>query len=684
MWPSASPGTGCGGGATSTPPGTGQQPTTGTPIDRNDWTAAAIANLGAGYAGVQGVWAGFDPGEHPSVAVYRSGAGAVRSALAINFPSPGKLGDAAELSVAGRPFKSLHLITNLEAGIERKFREIENFEFSIDLGGVDSFVMIAGEEDDFFDPSEPDWASTFIHEMFHRYQIMRFADDGGGQDIENYAFDAGNIAMAALEERALKEGLATDDAATREAALRRFAAIRMARLGADRRVVLDNEQERSEGTARYIEHRMAGRDTRFDYHEGNHGAELLEHPDALLGSGQSIKAYYAFLRFYATGSAILRALDLLGATGVDRAVEGGKFPAEVLIEHLGVERADVSRLVSEARAAYDPGNELPAAAARAAAAAAREGPVFEDAGGNARSEGYADAAARAGRIARAERILEAIGSGSITDADIALTGLPDPYSGVRRVTAERDRAGGIAVDVNGSDENEYGGGEVRAGSGAWNGIALTRTRDDGSDDTVVIYTDIDAPADKVPDSSYAWFGWWLNAPKANTAAHKVEAFAGGTGGHRVDAAAAIEGSASYRGVAAGVYATRTFAGGVQTDATAGRFTAVASLSAEFGDGNAAGSIDGTITRFVLDGTTPVGWRVVLDGDDDVTDGLLGTTEADFGDGLTDTEGGGAGRWQGAFYGAGATAADAPTTVVGTFGAATAAAGVKGGFGATKQ
>ena len=667
---------GCGG----TPP-----PATAPPIDRDDWTTTAIANLAIGYTSVRGVWTGFDPGEHPSVAVYRSKNGEIESVLAINFPTPEKLGDATALSVAGRPFESLHFITNLKADIKQKFRAIENFEFNLDLAGVDSFVLLAGGDDAFFDPSTPDWASTFIHEMFHRYQDMRFAEPQGAQDFENYAFDASNIEMAALEERALREGITTSDAATRETALRRFAAVRMARLAADTRVVLDNDQERGEGTARYLEHRLAGRDTRFDYHDGNYEEGLLDNPAAFLGGDESIKLYYAFFRFYGTGAAILRALDLLGVTGVDRAVQEGKSPAEVLIEYLGVEQTDVMRLVADARAAYDPLNELPAVAVRLAAQAAGEGPLFGDiAGGSAKREGYAGAAARADRIARADRLLEAIGRDVTSGVDGAPTGLPDPWSGVRSVTAERDFAGTITIDVNGGDENEYRGGEIEAGSGDWNGVTLTRIRDDGSNDVVVIYTDIEAPLDQTvegTDSSYAWFGWWLNEPRTNTAAHTVEAFAGGASGHRAEATAAVTGNASYRGVAAGVYATRTFTDGVQTDATTGRFTAVANLSAEFGDDNSAGSISGSISRFVLDGGTPVGWSVVLEGDDDVTDGLHGATEADFGDGPASTNGG-AGRWSGAFYGA--AAADAPETVAGTFAASAAHAGVKGGFGATRQ
>ena len=214
--------------------------------------------------------------------------------------------------------------------------------------------------------------------MFHRYQFARFGGRRGAQDIENYAFDADNIAMATLEERALKEAVTAGDRATREAAARRFAAIRSTRFLADRRVVLDHDQERFEGSARYLEHRMAGDDTRFRRHGGNYKAGLVGDPDALSQRRLGIKEYYAFVRFYATGAAVLRALDLLGAAGADRSVEGGESPADVLIEHLGVSQPDMPGLIADARAAYDPDNELPAAAERAAAAAAKEGPVFPE------------------------------------------------------------------------------------------------------------------------------------------------------------------------------------------------------------------------------------------------------------------------------------------------------------------
>ena len=345
---------------------------------QDDWTAAAIANLALGYSASLDVWPGHDPRGHPSVAVYKSGAGAVESALAINFPSPERLGDATGINVAGTPFASLHRIDQVSPAMVGIFAEIPYFEFNADLAGVDSFVMIAGGGDEFLSPAHVDWTAAFIHEMFHRYHVARFRGPLGDQDVENYAYTADNLELATLEERALAAAVTADDATARETAARRFAAIRLVRWQADPRVALDNDQERFEGTARYLEHRLAGDDTRFPYHGGNYDIDLLGDPDAVWELGETVKGYYGFGRFYGTGAAILRVLDLLGAVGVAEAVAEGQAPSDVLIEHLGVTPAEAPQLVADARAAYDPDNELPAASKRAAATALTEGPAFTD------------------------------------------------------------------------------------------------------------------------------------------------------------------------------------------------------------------------------------------------------------------------------------------------------------------
>ena len=64
------------------------------------------------------------------------------------------------------------------------------------------------------------------------------------------------------------------------------------------------------------------------------------------------------------------------------------------------------------------------------------------------------------------------------------------------MTAERNAAGMVTVDVNGDADDDYAGGETNAGSGAWNSVMMTKTNADDSNDMVVIYTDIEAPSDK--------------------------------------------------------------------------------------------------------------------------------------------------------------------------------------------
>ena len=394
----------------------------------------------------------------------------------------------------------------------------------------------------------------------------------------------------------------------------------------------------------------------------------------------------------------------------------------------------------------------------------------------------------AGRIARAGMVLASIGEAP--PGGINPNPMPTAGSSVTGVTAERDAAGMVTVDLNGDVDDDYAGGETNAGSSAWNNVTMTKTNAaDDSTDTVVVYTDIAAPADadfgteypsttnflagptgddakgnvkkarsdnfpsgasqslvystvsgnplsfrgtfddvpgvftcaavesctlmtdpkgvlmgsadgdtwgftpdapnsatvKKPAEAYTYFGWWLNKPVKADDAHMVEVFAGGVG----DAAmidGPIVGTARYMGPAAGKYATKTFVAGVQTDAAVGHFTATANLTAKFGNADDPGEgISGTVTGFELDDLTSVPWKVTLEEAMYNQANFAGTTEVDFGGGLTAADDDDpTGRWQGTFYGRAADAADAPSTVVGTFGAQTLNASLLGAFGATKQ
>ena len=90
-----------------------------------------------------------------------------------------------------------------------------------------------------------------------------------------------------------------------------------------------------------------------------------------------------------------------------------------------------------------------------------------------------------------------------------------------------------------------------------------------------------------------------------------QTFAGGTPEYTANYAP-IEGPATYKGAAAGVYVTKDVSAGLVTGANMGEFTAKATLEANFGDEMEAGNIDGSIHDFMdADGTAMAGWGVTL-------------------------------------------------------------------------
>lgn len=347
---------------------------TGAFVDRAQDTIERIA---PGYDGVAGVWKGYDPADHPVVLAVRDDADQVIGAVAINHPAPDALGAATALDIAGLPFTSAHAVTALTD--HDALQGVDPFDFAIELGGVDSFAMIAGGSDEFFDTTDLDYVSTLLHELFHRHQIKTFAVGDVGQDVEGYAYTPENLELAVLEERALLAALGAGSEAEMEMAARHFVALRSARLEADPRVALDGSQEIGEGTARWIEHAFASADSGHRYHDGNVGEDLLTD----LERSGGIKEWFGFGRFYSTGAAIIELLHRLDVADIESRIGANQSPAELLTEHLGVEPGDVPDLVAAARAAHDPEGELAEAAVAAAERAADEPPVFDDLPGDA-------------------------------------------------------------------------------------------------------------------------------------------------------------------------------------------------------------------------------------------------------------------------------------------------------------
>lgn len=180
------------------------------------------------------------------------------------------------------------------------------------------------------------------------------------------------------------------------------------------------------------------------------------------------------------------------------------------------------------------------------------------------------------------------------------------------------------------------------------------------------------------DKTYLDFGYWVQTEKVgDDTVYTVEAFAHGKAA--AGDPTAVEGTATYKGGAGGVYVRNTFdTAGKATPAASGRFTAAAELMASFGDASAIGTIRGTISDF-KDGEATIdpSWRVSLP-QTAITDGS-GADGTNF-----DYSASGQPSWSGTFYGADADTAKAPHGVSGTFKAGLHNGRVNGAFGANRQ
>ena len=203
-----------------------------------------------------------------------------------------------------------------------------------------------------------------------------------------------------------------------------------------------------------------------------------------------------------------------------------------------------------------------------------------------------------------------------------------------------------------------------------------------------------------PDYDYYHYGFWLKRTADDDGVityNEVETFAGSS----LDASgsvAAVEGSATYEGGAAGVYVREVYKSTTDPSidtATSGAFTADAELNATFGQittGDNANSIPpnmlnrltGTIDNFMLSGGEENTWSVSLQG-------AAGNIDTGTGTASGAAQGGGdAGTWSATFHGVTSRTVDttttnfAPDSVVGEFNANFGNGLVAGAFGARKQ
>ena len=318
----------------------------------DSWRSAVSAS--------NGVWPGFDLASIPTLLAAIDNEGAVKAAVMFNHPNPGAFGAPTQsLDVNG------HMIVTIgEVADPDWLASRAPLDLFANVGGVDTFLVVSREGELGLEPDTPSFVALLVHEAFHRHGFEEWAPSATVQYFDSYDYSAANLELALLENRILIAAYQAENPGDLERLARQFAAVRSVRRQRDHRVVHDEEQERSEGSARFLEHRI-GDSIGLVYTSANHTRDLHYHdqnlstPEVLAGD---VKWFFSLSRFYSTGSTLLWLLDRFGVSEVARQLQDGKTPAVLLKEHLAP-LGDLDELLAGARADHDPDNGLGAIAA---------------------------------------------------------------------------------------------------------------------------------------------------------------------------------------------------------------------------------------------------------------------------------------------------------------------------------
>ena len=323
-----------------------------------------------------GVWPGYDLAAIPTVLVSLDVDGRVVTVVAFNHPNPEALGsEIRHIDVDGHQVAVIGQVADPE-----RLASMAPFDFFADVGGADTFVLVGQRGEPGREPGTPEFIAMVVHEAFHRYQFDEWVPDTVSQDVAGYDFSPENLELVLLENRILIAAYQADRLSETERLGRQFAAVRAARHQRDPRMVLDEQQERMEGSARWIEHGIGDAIGNL-YTSTNHTSELglldqnLDDPTAVLGS---VKSFFGFGRFYSSGATQLALLDRLDVSGIDVAqrLRNGDTPAQLLAQRVEP-LEDVEALVVAARTEHDPEGQLGREAANLAElAAGEEAPSF--------------------------------------------------------------------------------------------------------------------------------------------------------------------------------------------------------------------------------------------------------------------------------------------------------------------
>ena len=306
------------------------------------------------------MWPGFDLASIPTVLAAIDDEGGVEAAVAFNHPSPQALGTPARVLDSDG-----HEIVVIGEVVDPGWLSYRApFDLFANLGGTDTFVLISQEGEFGRESGTPEFHAMLVHEAFHRYQEDEWTPHTTRQYIDSYDFSAANLELALLENRILIAAYRADAPGDLERLARQFAAVRTTRRQRDSRVAHDEAQERTEGSASFVEH-LIGEQIGHPYYMSMDHIWELEEYDRNLAVPElqhyGVKTFFSFLRFYSSGATLLVLLERLGAPDVAWQLQDGRTPAR-LLEHHVAPLGDLDGLVADARADHDPAGHLASAA----------------------------------------------------------------------------------------------------------------------------------------------------------------------------------------------------------------------------------------------------------------------------------------------------------------------------------
>ncbi len=262
----------------------------------------------------------------PLLLVRTDKAGKAQYAYLVNYPNPQKVAGAEPVTLPDGvnlpPVYRLNEIPNAD-----RLNDALPFDYFYPVN--DSQVYMARYYSDASAnptavPTSFQWIRYLVHEGVHKFQIESWAQPEEQQDQASYPLESDNVALMMLEHKILLDALAADNDQAVQEKVQQFLAVRSERMKKWPTVgAVDNAQELTEGSARYVEFRL----------DAIAGAANERSVDVELGHifklKDDIRSYLTFGRHYATGAALGLLLDRLGVDWKPQA-EKGVTPYDIL------------------------------------------------------------------------------------------------------------------------------------------------------------------------------------------------------------------------------------------------------------------------------------------------------------------------------------------------------------------